>query len=101
MSSGERKRIDISMMLSLYEFNSYINSNMPKFLIMDELLDSLDPIGIDNVIETLLDVQERHNIDLYLVSHIPIPLENIPETTKVKHILVTKKDKISTVKYVD
>lgn len=101
MSSGERKRIDISMMLSLYEFNSYINPNMPKFLIMDELLDSLDPIGIDSVIDTLVDVQKRHNIDLYLVSHIPIPLENIPESTSVKHILVTKKDKTSTVKYID
>ena len=101
MSSGERKRIDISMMLSLYEFNSYINPNMPKFLIMDELLDSLDPIGIDNVIETLLDVQKRHNIDLYLVSHIPIPLENIPETTNIKRILVTKKDKTSVAKYID
>lgn len=101
MSSGERKRIDISMMLSLYEFNSYINPNMPKFLIMDELLDSLDPIGINSVIDTLVDVQKRHNIDLYLVSHIPIPLENIPESTNVKHILVTKKDKISTVKYID
>lgn len=101
MSSGERKRIDISMMLSLYEFNSYINSNMPKFLIMDELLDSLDSIGIDSVIDTLVDVQKRHNIDLYLVSHIPIPLENIPETTNIKRILVTKKDKTSTVKYID
>lgn len=101
MSSGERKRIDISMMLSLYEFNSYINPNMPKFLIMDELLDSLDPIGIDSVIDTLVDVQKRHNIDLYLVSHIPIPLENIPETTNIKRILVTKKDKTSTVKYID
>lgn len=101
MSSGERKRIDISMMLSLYEFNSYINPNMPKFLIMDELLDSLDPIGINSVIDTLVDVQKRHNIDLYLVSHIPIPLENIPESTNVKHILVTKKDKTSTVKYID
>jgi len=101
MSSGERKRIDISMMLSLYEFNSYINPNMPKFLIMDELLDSLDPIGIDSVIDTLVDVQKRHNIDLYLVSHIPIPLENIPDSTNIKHILVTKKDKTSTVKYID
>ncbi|MPN47492.1 hypothetical protein SDC9_195094 [bioreactor metagenome] len=64
-------------------------------------MDSLDPIGIDNVIETLLDVQKRHNIDLYLVSHIPIPLENIPETTNIKRILVTKKDKTSVAKYID
>ncbi len=42
MSSGERKRIDIAMILSLYEFTSYINPNMPKFLILDEIYDALD-----------------------------------------------------------
>lgn len=101
MSSGERKRIDIAMMLALYEFNSYINPNMPKFLIMDELFDSLDNIGIDSVIDTLIDVQNRHNIDLYLISHIPIPIENIPSTVNIKNILVTKKDKTSSVKYIE
>jgi len=99
MSSGERKRIDIAMILSLYEFTSYINPNMPKFLILDEIYDALDYPGIVVVTETLLDMQKRHGIDLFIITHIPLPMENIPETVLVKNILVTKKDKCSTVKY--
>jgi len=99
MSSGERKRIDIAMILSLYEFTSYINPNIPKFLILDEIYDALDYPGIVVVTDTLLDMQRRHNIDLFIITHIPLPLENIPEYVNIKNILVTKKDKCSTVKY--
>lgn len=99
MSSGERKRIDIAMILSLYEFTSYINPNMPKFLILDEIYDALDYPGIVVVTETLLDMQKRHGIDLFVITHIPLPMENIPDSVLVKNILVTKKDKCSTVKY--
>lgn len=99
MSSGERKRIDIAMILSLYEFTSYINPNMPKFLILDEIYDALDYPGIVVVTETLLDMQKRHGIDLFVITHIPLPMENIPDSVLVKNILVTKKDNCSTVKY--
>lgn len=101
MSSGERKRIDIAMILSLYEFTSYINPNIPKFLILDEIYDALDYPGIVVVTETLLDMQRRHNIDLFIITHIPLPLENIPEYVNIKNILVTKKDKCSTAKYLE
>jgi len=100
MSSGERKRIDIAMIFSLYEFTSYLNPNIPKFLILDELFDSLDYPGIRAVTEALLDVQKRHKIDLFVISHIPLPLEDLNNFTKVKHILVVKKDKISSVESV-
>ena len=97
MSSGERKRIDIAMMFSLYEFTSYLNPNIPRFLILDEIFDSLDYPGIRAVTEALLDVQQRHKVDLFVISHIPLPLEDLNTSTKVKHILVTKRDKTSVV----
>ena len=40
LSSGERKRVDIAMMLSLYEFVSYLNPNIPQFLILDEIFNN-------------------------------------------------------------
>jgi len=101
MSSGERKRIDIAMILSLYEFTSYINTNIPKFLILDEIYDALDYPGIIVVTETLLDMQKRHGIDLFIITHIPLPMEVIPENVLVKNVLVTKKDKCSTAKYLE
>lgn len=97
MSSGERKRIDIAMMFSLYEFTSYLNPNIPRFLILDEIFDSLDYPGIRAVTEALLDVQQRHKVDLFVISHIPLPLEDLNTSTKIKHILVTKRDKTSVV----
>jgi len=97
MSSGERKRIDVAMILSLYEFTSHIKPNLPKFLILDEIFDSLDYPGVNAVIETLNDVQKRHQIDLYLISHISIPISY----DNVKNILVSKKDKNSTVKFLE
>lgn len=100
MSSGERKRIDIAMMFSLYEFTSYLNPNIPRFLILDEIFDSLDYPGIRAVTEALLDVQQRHKVDLFVISHIPLPLEDLNTSTKIKHILVTKKDKTSVVESV-
>lgn len=99
MSSGERKRIDIAMLLSLYEFTSYIKPNMPKFLILDEIFDSLDAPGVTSVLDTLIDVQNRHNIDLFLISHIAIPINTA--NLNVKNILVSKKDKISTAKILE
>ncbi len=100
MSSGERKRIDIAMMFSLYEFTSYLNPNIPRFLILDEIFDSLDYPGIRAVTEALLDVQQRHKVDLFVISHIPLPLEDLNTSTKIKHVLVTKRDKTSVVESV-
>ena len=101
LSSGEKKRISIALMLSLYEFTSMLNNNMPKFIVADEIFDSLDNLGRISVMETLIDVQKRHNIDLFLISHIDIPVDSVPENIEVKHVLVTKKDKISSAKIVD
>lgn len=101
LSSGEKKRISIALMLSLYEFTSSLNPNIPKFIVADEIFDSLDVLGRLAVMETLIDMQKRHGLDLFLISHVDIPIEAIPEDTIVKHILVTKKDKVSTAKIVD
>lgn len=101
LSSGERKRIDLAMMFSLYEFTSNLNSNIPKFMILDEIYDSLDYPGRLAVTTTLVELQQRHNIDLYIISHIPLPMENIPENVVVKNILVSKKDKCSEVKFLE
>lgn len=98
LSSGERKRMDVALLLALYEFISYINENIPKFLVLDEIFDSLDQIGRTSVMQALLDVQQRHHIDLFLISHTDIPLEIIPEDITVKHALVTKINKTSSVK---
>ena len=78
-----------------------MNKNIAKFLILDECLDNLDGYGRECVIDTLVDVQKRHNIDIFLISHTEIPLDNIPEDVIIKKLLVTKRDKNSEVKYLE
>lgn len=101
LSSGERKRVDASMMLSLYEFTSFINPHLPKFIILDEVLDSLDKKGIKSVMNTIYDIQTRHNIDVFLISHIPINMEELPTNIRLRNILVSKKNKTSSVEFIN
>lgn len=96
LSSGEKKRIDVALMLALYEFTTHLNPNIPKFLILDEIFDSCDVPGRIAMMETLIDVQKRHLVDIFLISHIEIPEDVIPENTNIKYIQITKKDKCST-----
>ena len=101
MSSGERKRIDIAMQLASYEFLSYINHNIPKFIILDEIFDSVDYPGICNIVDTLIEFHSKFELDLFIISHINIPLERIPESLSIKHIVVEKKGQSSSVKLIE
>lgn len=101
MSSGEKKRIDIALILSLYEFTSYLNPNIPRFMIFDEIFSSLDEVGKACTIDVLLEMQKKHKIDIFLISHESIPLDESSADLNIKHVLVTKKDKISTVKLIE
>lgn len=101
MSSGEKKRVDIALILALYEFTSYLNPNIPKFMIFDEIFSSLDEAGKASTMSVLIEMQKRHSIDIYLISHESIPLDETADDLNIKHILVTKKDKVSTVKKIE
>lgn len=99
LSSGERKRIDLSMLFALNEFYSYLNPNMPKFIILDEIFDSLDKPGIELVTDTIKEIMDRLKLDIFVISHIPINIEN--KHINCKKIMVTKKDGISSACFLD
>lgn len=99
LSSGERKRIDLSMFFALNEFYSYLNPNMPKFIVLDEIFDSLDKPGIELVTDTIKEMMDRLKLDIFVISHIPINLEN--KYINCKKIMVTKKDGISDACFLD
>lgn len=99
LSSGERKRIDLSMLFALNEFYSYLNPNMPKFIILDEIFDSLDKPGIELVTDTIKEMMDRLKLDIFVITHIPINLEN--KHINSKRIMVTKKDGISSASFLD
>jgi DNA repair exonuclease SbcCD ATPase subunit len=55
-SGGERRRIDIALMLALSEVAAAAVGKTPGTLFFDEVFDALDPAGIDAVSEVLTDL---------------------------------------------
>jgi DNA repair exonuclease SbcCD ATPase subunit len=53
MSKGERKRVDIAIALSI--MSVVMINNDCNILFLDEMLDSLDPVGVYNIIDLLRD----------------------------------------------
>lgn len=68
LSGGEGRRVDIALQLAqrdLAKFNSNFSSNL---LILDEVLDNLDSIGIDSVLNLITD-QSSDVSTLVIISH--------------------------------
>jgi len=70
-SEGEKKRIDISILLSFIEITKSISNWNCNLLVMDEILDtSIDKVGLDAII-TGIEKMKRHNpkLCIYIISH--------------------------------
>lgn len=99
LSSGERKRADIALLFALYTYMVNIVHNAPKFIVLDEVFDSLDEDGKLCITEAIVDLYNTFNIDIFVISHVDFPkmvFENIP----VKNILVTKEDGSSSANFI-
>lgn len=69
-SEGEKKKIDISFLLSFIFITKLISNWNCNLLIFDELLDSsIDSNGLDNIIRCLNDTLIYDSICVYIISH--------------------------------
>lgn len=91
LSGGEKRKVDIIIMLAQKELASNMSNTYSNILILDEIFDGLDSKSIDIASAMLLSVSKDIN-SMFVVSH---------KDTVVGHdglIIVTKgKDRISTV----
>lgn len=91
LSGGERRKVDIAIMLVQKELANNMSDTYSNILILDEIFDGLDSKAIDIVTDILLAVSKDVN-SMFVVSH---------KDTIIGHdgmIIVTKgKDRISTV----
>lgn len=91
LSGGERRKVDIIIMLAQKELASNMSNTYSNILVLDEIFDGLDSKAIDIVTSILLTVSKDIN-SMFVVSH---------KDTVVGHdglIIVTKgKDRVSTV----
>jgi DNA repair exonuclease SbcCD ATPase subunit len=85
-SSGEKKRLDLSISISLFMLIKQYFSSDNSFIVFDEILDNnLDSDGIQKVIEILNDLSAENAI--YVISH----KEDFKDTFEKK--LMVKKDR--------
>jgi ABC-type Mn2+/Zn2+ transport system ATPase subunit len=67
-SEGEKKRIDMSILLAFINVTKSISNWNCNLLIIDELLDSsIDDKGLDKLMECLKNLDK--NLCMYIISH--------------------------------
>lgn len=95
LSRGERKRLDLCIQFAIYDLVKSTAMFDTNILILDEIFDGLDVIGINHVISML---EERANTipSIYVISHNPNVYDLIP-----RQILVSKSNDISKVVFKD
>lgn len=66
-SSGEKRRIDLAVMLALFMLaNTRVKLNI---MLLDEVLDTLDAAGIDIVVEILEEMAKKRKLTIFVTSH--------------------------------
>ncbi|MFA5484954.1 MAG: AAA family ATPase [Candidatus Pacearchaeota archaeon] len=69
-SEGEKKRIDMAILLSFIKITKTLTNWNCNLLIIDELLDSaIDENGLEKLIKSLKNMTHESNICIYIISH--------------------------------
>lgn len=88
-SAGEKRRIDVAILLALQSLIFARAAASVNFSVLDEVFDSLDRAGIERVVNLL--IEESESKVIYVVSHLSEFRDFFPN-----EILVRKVDGIST-----
>jgi DNA repair exonuclease SbcCD ATPase subunit len=67
-SSGERKRVDLAVLVALYDLTNLRHKSNYNILILDEVLDSIDEIGVEAAKELLMELNKRIPT-IFVISH--------------------------------
>lgn len=86
LSGGEKKRVDISIQLALYDLIQTVSQSKFNLLCLDEIESLLDPIGCEQLIEIIEDKAENIETVWWITNH-PSVKESIPQKILVKKIL--------------
>lgn len=69
-SNGQKKRIDLAILLSFIDLAKRKNSFSSNLLILDEILDtSIDQEGLDNFFQILYNKINIDNLNIFIISH--------------------------------
>jgi len=85
LSTGELKRVDIVVLVAIVRLMKmkYPNINL---LFLDEIFSSLDPDSIHNVLKVLIQLHKELDINIFVITHLPIPHEIFNVLYEVKKV---------------
>lgn len=86
LSGGEKKRVDISIQLALYDLIQTVSQVRFNLLCLDEIESQLDPIGCEQLIEVIEDKSENIETVWWITNNLTVK-ENIPNKIIVKKVL--------------
>lgn len=92
-SSGERTRIDMSILLAFFDISRQISNWSCNLLFIDELLDqNIDQSGIEQFVSTLYNLIQlnKKKLGIYIISHKLNELKiQISSTIEIKRYMIT------------
>lgn len=68
LSAGEKRRVDVSILLALQALVFERQATACSLMVLDEVFDSLDKVGIERVVSLLRDIGEKKSV--YVISHL-------------------------------
>ncbi|MEG1008407.1 MAG: AAA family ATPase [Clostridia bacterium] len=89
LSTGERKRADLSVLISIIRMMKRKFPNLNMFL-LDEVLSSVDSDGVIDIISYLQKTSKDMHINIFVINHTVLPIEFFD-----KKINITKNDNFS------
>ena len=93
LSQGEKKKIEISVLLACYEIIANSNINNLQVLLLDEVLDGLDNDSISAMLELIKQFADTYNVQVLFISNI-----DIDKSMFDRIITVTKENGVSVVR---
>lgn len=93
LSQGEKKKIEISVLLAFYEIIANSNINNLQVLLLDEVLDGLDNDSISAMLELIKQFADTYNVQVLFISNI-----DIDKSMFDRIITVTKENGVSVVR---
>ena len=97
-SEGEKKRIDMSILLSFISMTKAISNWNCNLLLIDELLDgAIDETGLDKLVTSLKNMTYESNLCIYIISH---RLQQDYNSKFSKCLQIEKEDSFSKINYI-
>lgn len=89
LSTGERKKVDLAVLLSIIRIMKRKYPHLNMFM-LDEVLSSIDQDGRADIIKILQETSKELLINIFIVNHSPLPIEYFD-----RRITINKKDNFS------